>query len=251
MGLKEKMDKVVELMKATKSDWVATKPENTDIAIYLHFYRGDDLIVAVQCPLDRDTALHAAHIGAMGFAAQTATISFESYHAVTEVSPLTGEPWLHQEMQYVAEVYPDRKDWVAECISVTGHDRDGAFGMWSQPYLIKDYQVEWGEETSFISSPDDEEPLEGAGRMFQAMQHAMTAPSIMEQIEKQIADDPAAAFISGLITDEEARLFHTDMATYRALEQRNLIISAVFAARDGSNRQQWLTERFGAQDITG
>ncbi len=98
MSLQEKTNQITEVMKRTKEDWVATKPDNTDIAIYLHFWRGDDLVITLQCEVDRDKAMMAGDIGAMGFGADTMAITFESFHSSIGESPLTGQRWRPHEM---------------------------------------------------------------------------------------------------------------------------------------------------------
>ena len=47
------------------------------------------------------------------------------------------------------------------------------------------------------------------------------------------------------MTDPEYRLFHTDMATLTALNERKLIQSALVGAGEGTARAELLTERLG------
>lgn len=242
----EKTKGIAEALKQTKIERVREEPEFPDLPITLHFYRGDELVAAVQCPLDRDTALKAGMVAAMGFNADTMSIAFESYHSTLENSPLTGKRWMPKEMQYVAETMPD-KDWVTECLTITTHERDGGFTLFSQPYRIRDGEVEWTEEERIqLSSGDDD--AEAHGVMFEALQHAMQTPKINMLMEEQVKKDPTAALVSSLISDEETRYFHSDMATLRALEERELIISCLFAAKEGSKRKELLQERFGDGD---
>ena len=246
MDLTEKTKGIAEALKQAKVERVRKDPENPDLPITLHFYRGDELVAAVQCPLDRDTALKAGMVAAMGFNADTMSISFESYHSTLENSPLTGKRWMPKEMQYVAEVYPD-KDWVRECLTITTHERDGGFTLFSQPYRILDGEVEWTEE-SLLQISSEEDDVGGSGVMFEALQHAMEVPKINALVAEQAEKDDVAAFISSLITDEETRYFHSDMATFRALEEKELILSCLFAAKEGSTRQALLKDRFGPAD---
>jgi len=233
----------MEWIKDTKSQWVAEHHDDPDLQIYLHFYRGDDLVAIAQCPMDRDVALQAAHVAAMGLAADCMSIGFESYHTTLENSPLTGKPWMPKEMQFVSETYPLRTEWAAPCLTVTMHERGGASTLHSQPYRIVKDQVEWIGEVKEISSENDGE---GAGGfMFDAMQHAMSLPTIDESLAKAAESDDMAALVSGLITDEEARRFHMDMATLKALNERELVISVALVAMAGTVREQMIKERLG------
>src|SRR6185503_18755085 len=145
MTLSEKLEMVTELMKKTKERWVSHEPDNPDLAMYLHIFRGDEPVITVQCPLDRDTALKAALLAAPGFSASDITLTFESYTTTHRKSPITGEPWMPREMQFVAQTVPDafEKGWVNECLTTSAHSRNGEYALASQGYRIKDGKVEW------------------------------------------------------------------------------------------------------------
>lgn len=243
------MDQIVQLMKETKESWVATGPENTDLAIYLHFWRGDSLDIMVQCPLDRDTGLQAGQVGAAGFGATTMSLTFESFNSTLGESPITGSPWEPHEMQYVFEAVPENRTehWVKECVTTTAHERGGEFALTSMPYVIEDGQVVWSESRIEISSQAEGEG--GGGVMFDWMQHAMAQPTIEEVMSSKAENDQITAVISEMVTDPEMRLFHTDMATYRAMEEQHLVSAIMFAANPGSLRAEMIEERLGAQAI--
>jgi hypothetical protein len=243
------MEQISELMKQTKEDWVASNPENTDLAIYLHFWRADDLAVMVQCPLDRDTGLNAGIVGAAGFAATTMSITFESYNSTEPVSPNTGKPWEPHEMQYTFEAVPENREkhWVTECLTTTAHERGGDFALTSLPFVIEGNKVIWKEETLTISSGTDGEG--GGGVMFDYLQDAMARPTLEEAIDEKSESDPMLKMVTGLIDDPERRLFHTDMAVYKTLEERKLITAVMFRAEAGSLREELIRERFGDRAI--
>jgi hypothetical protein len=233
-------------MKRTKEDWVATKPDNTDIAIYLHFWRGDDLVITLQCEVDRDKAMAAGDIGAMGFGADTMAITFESFHSNEGKSPLTGKQWRPHEMQFVFEAEPRNavEHWVDECITTTAHERGGAFILNSDGYRISGDKVEWTEQQMHISSETEEG--QAAGVMFEYLQHAMASPTIEQKIAEDAKSNPLTAVMGQMLVDDpERRLFHTDMATLTALNERGLIQTAVVGAEPGSVREELLTERLG------
>lgn len=242
MGLKEKTDHVVQVMKRTKEDWVATKPENTDLAIYLHFYRGDNLVATVVCPLDRDTALKAGMIGARGFNADTMAATFEGYHSNLPDSPVTGKPWKHMEMQYLAQTSQEaiEKHWVNECLTTSVHERGGGFAMHSQSFIVRDDKVEWLETDLELVTDDD---TRGQGVMFDYLQQSMAAPTVMEQIKAD--GSTASKLMLALINDPQAQLFHSDIATISALKDKELATAVMLTAEPGSDREQWITERFG------
>src|SRR3954470_18718710 len=161
-------------MKQTKEGWVGTKPENTDLAMYLHFWRGEDLIAMVQTPLERDIGLHAGQVGAAGFAATTMALTFESYHSEEPKNPVTGQPWQPHEMQYTFEAVPENREkhWVKECLTTSAHERGGAYGLQVMPYVLEGTKVLWAEETITVTSEED---LQGGGTMFDYLQSAMSA----------------------------------------------------------------------------
>lgn len=245
MDLQEKTTQITEVMKTTKNDWVASKPENTDIAIYLHFWRGDDLVVTLQCEVDRDKAIQAGDMGAMGFGADTMAITFESFHSNEPKSPITGEDWRPHEMQYVFEAEPRNatEHWVDECITTTIHERGGGYVLASNGYRIVKDQVTWTEEQLYISS--DDANGHAAGMMFDYLQHAMSRPTIEDAITKDAETNPISSFMGAQVTEPEVRLFHTDMATLTALNDRGLIQSALIGAEPGSVREELLSERLG------
>ena len=244
MDIQEKASQITEVMKKTKEEWVATKPANPDIAIYLHFWRGDDLVITLQCPVDRDTATAAGEIGAMGFAADTMAITFESFHSSLGKSPLTGENWRPQEMQYVFEAEPRNatEHWVAECVTTTIHERGGDYALISHGYTIEDDQVVWTEEQMHVSSDNDDG--HAAGVMFEYLQHAMANQTIEEKLREEGKTNPMTQFVTTLVDEPERRQFHTDMATLTALTERKLITTALIGAVPGSLREELLQERF-------
>lgn len=245
MDLREKTDQITEVMKQTKEEWVATKPENTDIAIYLHFWRGDDLVITLQCEVDRDKAMMAGDMGAMGFGADTMAITFESFHSNEGKSPLTGEQWRPHEMQFVFEAEPRNavEHWVDECITTTMHERGGGYVLNSNGYRIVKGQVVWTEQQMHISS--DTEGENAAGFMFEYMQRAMAAQTIEDKIAEDAKTNPLTAMMGTLVEDPERRLYHTDMATLTALNDRKLIQTALVGAEPGSVREELLQERLG------
>jgi hypothetical protein len=239
------MNRTSELMMETKESWVASEPENTDLAIYLHFWRGDDMIAMVQTPLDRDTGLEVGLIGAQGFAATTMALTFESYNSTLPESPLTGKRWEPHEMQYTFEAVPENREkhWVTECLTTSGHERGGEFALISMPYLIEDGLVTWLDGKITLSSTVDGEG--GGGVMFDYLQNAMSQPTIEEIMAEKAKDNKVVAMMAGLVTDPETRLFHTDMATYKGMEERKLISAVMFTAMPGSLREELIRERLG------
>jgi hypothetical protein len=244
------MVRISELMKETKESWVASEPENTDLAIYLHFWRGEEMIAMVQTPLDRDVGLEAGLIGAQGFAADTMSITFESYNSTLPKSPHTGKSWEPHEMQYTFEGVPENaeKHWVTECITTSGHERGGEFALTSMPYWIEDGKVVWQEEKN-LSFTSGNEGDGGGGVMFEYMQNAMSLPTIEEVMAEKAKDNRLIGMISDLITDEEIRFFHTDMATYTSMRERKLVSAIMFTAEPGSVRAKLIEERLGPEAI--
>lgn len=246
MDLNDKLTMMADLMRTTKNDWVATQPRDTDLEVYLHFWRGDELVAAVQCRPDQTSVTDAGHIGAMGFNADTMAVTFESFHSNLKESPLTGQPWRHREMQFVFETYPDASErgWVSECVSTSMHERDGLFAMHYQEYRIKDWVVEWMEAKAKTVAPDTDFGSSPAEQMFEFLEAALTRPKLDTAIAE--VDNPIATLVDGLFpVGSELRLYHTDMATIHALEERGVSTNVVLRAEVGSDREKWLTERLG------
>lgn len=248
-NLQEKMTEVGDLMRDLKVQWVANHEDgmSDDLCIYLHFWRGDDIVAAVQCPLDRDKALHAAHMGAAGFCADIVSISFESWHSQREESPITNKRWRPREMQFVAQNYPNavKDGWVTECLTTTVHERGGAYAMMVDPFIIKDRTVEWLEGEYKIRLSSDTVGDKGQGYMFDVMQHAMTEQTIEDKLLQEAESSTFISTINSLISDQTLRQFHFDAATLSALQERELVQGVMLRADAGSERERLIQERFG------
>jgi len=237
-------------MRQTKQDYVATSPDNNDLLIYLHFWRGDEMVAAVATPLDRDKGLQAALLGSTGFAADTVSITFEGYHTTYANSPITGKPWMPNEMQFVYQTMPEatEKGWIIESLNTSIHQRGGAYLLQSQAFTISNGTVDWREES--VIDPHHE-LTSGGGLMFDTMQDAISAPTIEERVAE--AEDGglnlAAKFAHAM--DAETRQFHYDAACLAALQDRELAIAIILHAPRGSTRHRLIEERFGDHDNSG
>lgn len=243
MELREKLEQVVDLMQEAKERLVASQPSSPDLAIYLHFYRGDEVAAAVQCRMDRDVALQAARVGAMGFNATAMAMTYESYFSELGDSPITGERWMHQEMQFVAQTMPEAfaKGWVTECLTTNIHERGGEYGMYSRPFAIQDDQVVWGEPR--VNTMGSDEGVRGGGVIFEVLQQTMTLPTAFDRLKDP---DELGSLLKKAARDldEESRLAHCDIATFKILTEKDLAQAVVLSAQDGSARHKLLSERF-------
>jgi len=52
-----------------------------------------------------------------------------------------------------------------------------------------------------------------------------------------------AEMVKGL--DEEAKFFHMDAATVKALLEKDLAVGVILAAEKGTEREKWIQERYG------
>jgi hypothetical protein len=250
MDLKERTQEIVDGVKRLKSEWVDSDPENTDLAIYLHFYRGDEMVALVQCPVDRDNALVAARIGAVGFCADTMSVAFESFHSTLVTSPVSGKPWKPREMQYVFETDPmaSEKGWVHSCITISSHERGGAWTITTLPYRLKRKPPKKKKELVWL---DDEELMmdsgesgEGGGVMHEGMQHAMSMPTTLEQLAEVAKKSTKAKNILKTLSEEQ-RLLQSDLAAHRALLEQKVASSVILYAAPDTERAKWLKERLG------
>lgn len=246
-ALVERVTEISDLMKTVKTDWVAEQHENTDILIFVHLFRGDTMVAALQCPLDRDVALNACHLAAVGMAPDLLVVTFESWHSNREKSPITGEDWVPGEMAYVGQTYPEAKKehWVNECLTTHGFDRFSEYALISTPYLIEGTEVTFEEAEVYDSHDAD---FKGAGYMHDVLAQVMQMPTVFDQIAE---DEGPQATVIGILSDlmsETARWFHLDCAALKAMADKKLIVSAVLIAQDDPERQEMIANRFGDPD---
>jgi hypothetical protein len=245
MSLEEKVEQVSKVMKELKERWVddvAGTDRNTDLGIYLHFWRDEEIISTVVCNLDRDTGLKVGMMGAKGFNATCMSITFESYHSELPESPLSRQPWRPHEMQFVFQTNPNQ-DWVTECLTTTIHERGGSFALNSDGYKIVDGHVVWGHrQLHFLSGVDEGE---GQGFMFDYLQQAMAEPLLMTTLQEESEKSELAKLMLSLVDDPEEQMFHADAATARLLLDRELAHTVLLGAEPGSKRERWIEERFG------
>lgn len=244
MSLLAKATRMAEAVKATKESHVAANPDNPDLQIQLYFWRGDDLIAVVSCPLDRDIGLHAGQVGVVGFSATTMAMVFESYHTHLKDSPITGEPWMHQEMQFVCESMPEaqEKGWVTPALTLSAHERGGDYFLRLMPYRLKEDRVEWDEVADTYLSSDEE--VQADGSMFHYLQHSMQAPTIADHIKESAEMGQLVEYLG----DEQGAI-HSDMACVRAMKDKHLINSVIFPVIEGSARAEQIAERLGPDAI--
>lgn len=239
--LREKAIAVDQVMREAKTDWVATKPESTDLAIYIHAYRGEDVVAALQCPLEREAALKAFQITAVGMSPDTLMATLESWHSTLDKSPVTGQDWMRGEMAFVGATYPEaqQEGWVSECLTTNAFDREGDYVVVSTPYLIQDHQVTFKE-----SIVHDSSEAEGSGVMQNAFLAIMQLPTVIQTLEKD-EDAKLIQVVAQFIPDPEVRQFHMDCAALKAMAEQDLITAAALMAEEGSARKQMIIERFG------
>jgi len=70
----------------------------------------------------------------------------------------------------------------------------------------------------------------------------------MDVLEADAGANPLSAMVLGLVEDPELRLFHADAATIKALSDQELAVGVMLTAPPGSDREQWIKERFGQED---
>ena len=114
----------------------------------------------------------------------------------------------------------------------------------SQPYVIEDDQVIFSDDLR-----RHQRRMRVPGRWGDVRLPAVCdgSPTINDRMQDALngGNDPIGEFMASLVDDPEARLFHTDMATYTALKERNLVTGVMFGATPGSDRAKWLEERLG------
>jgi len=245
--LSDRTKQVAEAMKEMKKEWVASEPEQTDLAMLVHLFRGTEPIAALQCRLDRDITLQACHLAVAGMAADQVVIGFESWTTSHMTNPATGKEWEHGQMSELgSDPEAVAKGWVKECLSVTGYDRKKNSTIVSIGYQITGTEVVFDEPVVMLSDDEEESWANaGGGYMQDAMLHAMSLPSVLEQA--QTMEGPKFELMRDLMgtLGPEAVFFHIDCATLRTLGERELILGAVLLAEVGSERERMIEERFG------
>lgn len=249
MDLRQRTEEVIASIRKLKTDWVAANPKDPDLATYLYFFRGDDLIAWVQAPMDPESALTVARMGRIGFAATTLCIAHEGYNATTKESPVTGRPWGPGEKQFVYETDPmaSAKGWVDSAIIITCHEYGGKWLFAVLPFKIRRGKLTWLEDREVISTSEDEDVQDAGGGVHDALQEVMTFPTTTDRLFEAAELNPVFKFMADHLGEEE-RLFHSDMATHRQLLKHNLAMAIEMVAEPGSDRERWLTERLGKPD---
>ena len=164
----------------------------------------------------------------MGFSATEVSITMESYATNTTISTLTGQRWLHQEMQYVLETKQPGYEQVSECLCTLIADRNQQCLTQQAPYQIVDGEVDWHEFTPVTDTL--------GGVFYDTLLEAMAKPMLSDTVATT-AQGPAVALLSELLGEEAAR-FHSDIAVQRALTERKVVTNVMMAATAGSVRHQ-------------
>lgn len=241
MTLEEKLEMIASSMRDAKVAMVENSPSDPDLLIHVHFFRGDFIPMIAQCQGDRDKGLETVWVGATGFSATEVAITCEAYHSTTPVSPITGEAWEHHELQFVAETMPD-SGTVWECLTTLIVDRTTRVLTNMSCYRIVDGAVEWTQEELLGDTETDKQ----SGAMVDTLREAMRRPKLLDVLP--LKNDPVAQMMLGQLSEVAAE-FHSDMATWRTLVDKDLVVSAMLGAEPGTERYDMLKNALGNPDL--
>ncbi|MGR7027232.1 hypothetical protein [Geodermatophilus sp. URMC 62] len=191
----------------------------TDMAPLIHGWRGGER-VALLAParVNRDDALHAARLAAVGFGCDIVSYTTESWQTSVECNPTTASPWGPGEMQHAVDEHNALEaGWITETLVTHVINRAGDVLGAFLPYRvtrrvsalgITSYALAWQEP----ASPSDGE---WSGLVVDSLVGFMKEPTTAAVLARAGVMPSAQEF--GL-SDEEARA-HMDCALVKTLHR--------------------------------
>lgn len=149
-------------------------------------WRGDqEVVVMIPMDVDRDDALHAARLAAVGFGCDTLALSVDTWGTSRRTNPVTGKAWGEREMQQVVEQHQGiERGWITEALSTFVVNRAGDVASAWQPYTatrrtnvlgIVSWSIEWGEGRT--ADPGDT-TVHQEGRVIDSLVASMNRPTV-------------------------------------------------------------------------
>ena len=126
----------------------------------------------------------------------------DTYHALVDTNPITGESWGPDEVSYAANNYDDiEKGWVEEAVSLSYLSRDGEVikrmsVLGAIGYTTKEDGIEWSDELKLVLRDDNAAPHSAANGLSDRLRELMDserfrpATSFLHMLEDPDADFP-------------------------------------------------------------
>jgi hypothetical protein len=192
----------------------------TDISPVIQGWRGaQPVVLLAPARVNRDDALYAARLAAVGFGCDILSFTVEGWQAADpERNPTTGKLWGPGEMQRaVEEEGALEAGWITEALTTNVVNRAGDVLGAVLPYRvdprvsaldITSYGLEWGQQ------PDLAQEAEWGGLVVDHLVDFMNEPPV-DALMAQADLPPADSF---RLSDEEARA-HIDCAVVKTLRR--------------------------------
>jgi hypothetical protein len=177
-----------------------------------------------------------------GTGAEEILLLFDTYTSKEEFNPMTGEPWGHEEMSFMAKEYPEaiEKGWVVDAVQIVSMDRSLRQVSITLPYKVSDEGVEWNEPIVL----DSEDGVIGdsydgvmSGMLRQVMSREDDLISRAHEDMTPLAQKADAAF-RGM----EPWMVQAvrDISTVRKITQLNIVEAVALYAERGTDREAYL-----------
>lgn len=245
-------DKVIEIAKQVKLDWVE-ETDRGDMPPTLFVERGGVIVAVVMAPqVDKHAGLHAATICRVGFKADALTMVLDA-HIKEEKIPegMTAEEAKDQ----IAKNYEPgsmqkacdedgacEKGEIADVLLCHRVDGEGTLKMWMMPYAYHGkggQPFRWMEEhpvaQKYNTDGDDIDEATYTGFIPETMKAIMKQPGILE------GDNPVSTFLKQAASDmemsPERQLYHTGRAILRLLSGQGFQVLDLQEHPDGEESE--------------
>lgn len=211
----------IKFMKEAKVAEARIREDGTDLVPTVEGWRGNDPVVTMMPDaVDRDAALNAARLVAVGYGCDLIVLTTEGWHPTkdhVEINPVTGRPWAQGEMQDVVEHHQGmERGIIVEALTITAVNKAGDvigsvydYEIVANP-LTGRLQVKWQEP---LVADNTEEGTTFGGRIADALVYFMNQENLVQAMLK--SGTTGADF--GL-TDVET-MAHADCAVTKSLQQ--------------------------------
>ena len=206
-----------------------TRQTSQELMVYVSLWREEPVLTLVST--NRDDALHAAYVAAVGADAERIGITFEGWRAREMTNPDTGKDWGPGEMSEYNEKHPEN-DVIYSGILTYVLARDGES-------VVKSAEIITGEHGS-VAKPDEiDEVLEFRGYIPENLKAAMDQGTLSDMMPPGVAAKAEEAL------GHTRRYYHQDRAIIRELFDRNKIVAVMIFAVAGSEREALINEQVG------
>lgn len=216
--MSELADNKAKAVKDQKNRLVATTKagEIDDLRPTVDVWRDGRMLAGIVCPdVDRDQALHAAHLAVPGFNADAVVLGLDAHMTNQPTNPSTGRPWGPREMQGLCDNENACDTGViTDCMMVNEVGRDFSWAMVIQPYHVHKTArtIAWFPDITEMSSDTDGTAVEGL--VVDALRAAFDKPDLLSIAIGEYPEE----------LPPNVRL-HTDLAVIKMLLAQNYMVA--------------------------